>query len=118
MTTFTVKGMKEIHQFYFDNISHIMVEGPICTVYRIHGENVSFTKSLSYFEDVLQGHQFFRIHHNTIVNLKQIAKVKSRGNNHSVFLRDGTELNISVRKWKSFNQVFLDRYSKTIHSSN
>ena len=44
--------------------------------------------------------------------MKQIAKMKRAGNNHSVFLRDDMELNISIRKWKLFNQIFINRYSK------
>lgn len=107
--TFKVHGMRQHHQIYFDNVSHIVCEGTVCTVYRITGESVNFTKSLSSFEKLLRGYPFFRIHHHTIVNMKQIAKVKCDGNQRVAVLRDDTELNISVRKWKPFKLAFYEK---------
>ncbi len=117
--TFKVRGMNQYHQFYFDNVSHIVCEGAVCTVYRISGESVCFMKSLSFFEKLLLGHPFFRIHHHTIVNMDQIAIVKSEGNHRVAVLRDGTKLNISVRKWKPFKLAFYEKqiWLKEIHLS-
>ena len=68
---------------------------------------VTVSKTMGEFEDFLYQHNFFRIHRSTIVNLSYIHKYQ-RGDGGVIELKEGTRLEVSVRK----KQEFLDRLSQ------
>ena len=100
------KGFKQVE---IGRISHILCEDYLCTLHLINkSEPITCTKSLRYFEQVLQGFPFVRIHHHAMVNLEQVAEVSCKGRQRHVVMTDDTVLPIAVRRWPAFREAFRD----------
>lgn len=70
------------------------------------------SKSLNYFENILVGMDFFRIHSRYLVNLSEIdCYVKGRCG--YIVMRDGKELDVSARKKQLFIESLTDFYAST-----
>ncbi len=68
------------------------------------GREILVSKSLKEFEDILEECNFYRIHKSHMVNLRYIVKyVKGKGG--YVVLKDGTHVDVSVRRKESFLKV-------------
>lgn len=61
------------------------------------------TKNLGFYELLLTGMGFYRIHHKIVVNLGCIAHIKA-GRNAICVLKSGTELTISKRKFEQLRR--------------
>jgi two-component system LytT family response regulator len=59
------------------------------------------SRNLGFYEELLSGNRFFRIHHKAIINM-QFVKSYVKGKSGVVILTDGTELKISQRKKMDF----------------
>jgi two-component system LytT family response regulator len=70
-------------------------------VYLTNNKKIVATKNLKEYEDLLQQHRFFRIHHTYLVNLKHVAKY-IKGEGGSVILSNQKELEVSRRKKQEF----------------
>ena len=70
------------------------------------GRDVTYTmrNTLSSLETDFLPHGFCRIHTAFLVNLYHVQSV---GNNRLITLSDGTELNVSVRKWDEFQEAYF-----------
>lgn len=66
-----------------------------------NGKRYIVSKTLKEYENILSHHQFFRIHHSYLVNLKEIVKY-TRGEGGYVTMSNGTNLDVSKRKKESF----------------
>jgi two-component system, LytTR family, response regulator len=75
--------------------------------YISNAKPVTVSKTMGEYEDFLARHNFFRIHRSTIVNMAYIHKYQ-RGEGGLIELKNGTRLEVSVRK----KQEFLDRLSQ------
>ena len=72
--------------------------------YHTHEGTITGTGTLSALEEKLQGKRFARCNSCYLVNLAYVDTVKG----YQLFLKDGTELQISQPKKKSFMQAFRD----------
>lgn len=63
--------------------------------------HVVMSKSLRYYEKLLENSGFFRIHDKHLVNLGSVVRYR-RGKGGSAVLSDGSELEVSVRKKDDF----------------
>lgn len=70
----------------------------LCKIYLVNHKNISVSKTLKYFEKILDS-RFFRIHKSYIVNLDFADKV-IRNDHHYLQLKDSIELPISRRNYK------------------
>jgi two-component system, LytTR family, response regulator len=67
----------------------------------VHGAPLLVCRTMKEFEDLLEAHGFFRIHHSHIINLLHISKyVKGKGG--YVVMSNGRELEVSVRRKEEF----------------
>jgi two-component system LytT family response regulator len=81
-------------------------EGAYTVFYLSNTSKITSSRNLGAFEEALSRYDFFRIHHNTIVNMRRISRyVKGRGG--SIVLSDGTELEVSQRRKNEFMERFL-----------
>ncbi|MBQ8959034.1 MAG: LytTR family transcriptional regulator [Bacteroidales bacterium] len=112
---FIVREGNKHHRFAVENISHIVCEGYLCTLYRTKGGNETFAKSLSYFEVLLAELPFFRISRNAIVNLEEIAWVECKGRKRNAIMKCDERLPIADRRWAGFKNKF---YSETLTAKN
>ena len=72
-------------------------------IYMNDNKRYTVSKSLSIFENILEGRHFSRVHNKHLVNLKYI-KQYHRGKGGTVIMEDGTEVEVSVRK----KNIFMD----------
>lgn len=85
-----------------DDIYYIEVRGKDCCIYMENDEIIS-RKTISFFEDELDGAGFFRVHRNYLVNMKKIKSFdKSR-----IELTNGHKIEISSRKYPAFCKEYL-----------
>ena len=75
------------------------------TIYKNDKQKIVVAKTLKEFEELLAEQDFFRIHNSDLINLAYI-KSYNKGKGGSVFLNDGTELQVSVRRKDEFLKRF------------
>jgi len=67
------------------------------------------SKPLKYFEELLEGYDFVRIHQSHIINLRHIRRYV-RGDGGQVIMNNGTEIEVSRRK----KDDLLDKIAETL----
>jgi two-component system LytT family response regulator len=75
--------------------------GPYTVFHLVDNINITSSRNLGAYDEILSGNHFFRIDHNAIINLR-FVKSYVKGRNCSVILIDGTELKISQRRRTDF----------------
>ena len=94
----TLKEKGVIHLVEIDNITHILCQGYLSTVYTTNNGNITVSKLLKQFEEELSNMGFMRINHNAIVNCLYVDKIK-RGTKRTITLSNNhVEIKISRRK--------------------
>ena len=91
------------------NIVRFQADGNYTHVFLKNGTKFTASKTLKYFEDMLSGSIFFRVHHSHMINLEHIKKYyKGRGG--YIIMEDNTSVNVSVRKKESLLKFITDHY--------
>lgn len=75
------------------------------TIYFRDGAQVTVSKSLASFEEILSQDQFSRIHHSHIINHSFVKKYH-RGRGGYIEMEDGTRIEVSTRKRDEFLSKF------------
>lgn len=83
------------------DIVYCEAEGNYTTFNLKNGKKYIVSKTLKEYENILNYHQFFRIHHSYLVNLKEIVKY-TRGEGGFVTMSNAINLDVSKRKKESF----------------
>jgi two-component system, LytTR family, response regulator len=86
------------------DIMYIVADGSYTHVHTANKTIVS-TKNLKDFENMLPATVFCRIHHGHLVNKTHIAKIQ-KGRGGVVSMKDGTALEIAVRRKEDFLKMF------------
>ena len=86
------------------DILYIKCDDNISTIYLTKKRKISLSKTLKYFEDLLDA-DFVRIHKSYLLNLKYASKIISK-NIPFIELEDGTQLPISRRNYVKFKALF------------
>ena len=81
-----------------DNYSHI---------YTTEGQRFTVSKTIKYYEDLLRGDNFFRVHKSHIINLNYMTKFV-KGDGGYVVMNDEKEIVVSRRR----RPAFMDRMRK------
>ncbi len=81
-----------------DNYSHI---------YTTEGQRFTVSKTIKYYEDLLRGDNFFRVHKSHIINLNYMTKFV-KGDGGYVVMNDDKEIVVSRRR----RPAFMDRMRK------
>ncbi len=82
------------------DILYIIADGSYTHIHTVKRTFVS-TKNLKDFEQMLPAAMFCRIHHGHIVNKNHIDKIQ-KGRGGAVLMKDGTTLEIAVRRKDDF----------------
>ncbi len=69
------------------------------------GEKKLVSKTIKFFEDMLQSYNFFRCHRSSLVNLSYI-KEYIRGDGGYIIMQDGSEVMVARRKKEEFMKLF------------
>ena len=111
------ESMKQLHQPHLQRIAIPTIEGLILlpvsdilfceanssyTILHLHkSEKIVSAKTLKEYEEVLEPHGFFRVHHSHLVNLNHIQKYV-RGDGGYVIMSDHSTITVSRNKKESF----------------
>lgn len=93
---------------------------PVSQIVRVAGENnysvftlanklkITVAKTLREYEELLQPHQFYRIHKSHIINLNYLVKV-NKGDEFLVQMSDGAVLEVAARRKGDFLKCMYGR---------
>jgi len=104
-----VNGVKKIaipaldgHSFVkIDDIIRCKSDGNYTDIFLISKRKITATRTLKYFEELLDGPQFFRAHKSHYINMGFVEKyVKGKGGH--VQMADGASIEIAVRRREEF----------------
>lgn len=84
-----------------DEIIHIEADSNYSIFHLSGTENITVSKVLKEYEEILPDHQFIRIHKSSIVNLNYVKEYNSR-NGVEVILKNGEKLAVSRRRASDF----------------
>lgn len=82
------------------DIIYCKAEGAYTHAFMIDGTKIVASRSLGEFEQQLSSHNFFRIHHSTLINLGQIKEFQRF--NGGVIMANNEKLEVSHRKKNEF----------------
>jgi two-component system, LytTR family, response regulator len=69
------------------------------------GQKIVVSKTIREFEEILEKHNFLRVHHSFIVNLKKVSRY-IKGSTGTVVMDNGSNIPVSVRKKQQFLNLF------------
>ena len=87
------------------DVIHCEADSNYTTLFLKSGEKMMVTKTLKDIEGLLEGNNFFRIHHSHLINMNHIKKYV-RGNAGYVIMTNGADINVARNKKESFLQQF------------
>ncbi|MDN3582444.1 LytR/AlgR family response regulator transcription factor [Mucilaginibacter flavus] len=102
-TNFGKIAITSVSAIEFVNINDIIYckADNVYTDVHLCGTSITSTKNLKEFDDILQAHYFFRIHHSYLINLNHIKKY-IKGDGGTVVMSDNTEIEVSRRRKTAF----------------
>ena len=92
-----VNASSEIHFIELDQISHLESYRNYTDIYLLNGQKITSTKTLKYYEILLEDSGFFRIHQKHLVSLNNVSRFLKEDGGY-VELKDGSKLEVSRRK--------------------
>ncbi|MFA5419796.1 MAG: LytTR family DNA-binding domain-containing protein [Bacteroidales bacterium] len=96
-STLVLHTLTDIHIVHPKDILYCMSEGSYTHFYMTNQSAIMVSKNLKEFENRLTKHQFLRVHHTYFVNMQHVVKF-NKANGGMIFLSDGTQIPVSVRK--------------------
>jgi two-component system, LytTR family, response regulator len=94
----TVSGYELV---YIRDIVWCQSEGAYTMFYLVNKVKITSCRNLGFYEELLDGNGFCRIHHSGIINIR-FVKSYTKGKGGYVVMTDGTELEISHRRKTGF----------------
>ncbi len=88
-----------------NDIVYCMADGSYTRMFMLDKSEVLLSKSLGDLDELLSDNNFFRIHHSTLINLKQVKKY-IRGDGGDVIMSNGTSLQVARTRKNDFLNVF------------
>ena len=88
-----------------DDIVCCIAEGSYTRLYMTGRDEILLSRTLGNIEEILTDHHFFRIHHSTLINLKQVKKY-IRGEGGEVIMRNGNCLKLARTRKTDFLKEF------------
>lgn len=101
----SVKQNNQVHIISLDELFYIQADGDYVTLGTSKG-NFLKEQTMKYFQKVLPGERFVRIHRSYIVNVAQISSIDSQGKEtYYVVLKNGVSLKASVSGYQELKQM-------------
>ena len=93
-----LRTMTQLHFIDIEDICYCQSQSNYTNVYLKNGETLLISKVLKYFEEILDGTSFIRIHRSYFVNKDYIKRVDHKPDGSFATLKNDTVLPISNRK--------------------
>ena len=97
-------ALPTLEGFTFIEIADLIfltAEGSYTVLHTTDAQKHVVSKSLKEYDEMLEQHGFYRIHHSHIIQLEKISKYV-KGNGGYVVMKDGTSLDVSSRRKDEF----------------
>jgi two-component system LytT family response regulator len=88
-----------------NNIVYCIADGSYTRMYMADKSEILLSKTLGDVDELLTEYHFFRIHHSTLINLKQVKKY-IRGEGGEVIMSNGNNLTVARTRKTDFLNVF------------
>jgi len=83
------------------NIIRLEAAGAYTTFYLMDGKKIMVSKNLKEYENLLEGHEFMRVHNSHVINLHEVKKfIKSDGG--YIIMNDDSQVVLSPKKRDEF----------------
>ena len=92
-----ISTLTEVRLIPIEQIRYFESENSYCTLYLDTDERVVSTKSIGYYETLLQDHSFFRCHNSYLINIKKVTRFL-KGDSRLVELENRIRLDVSERR--------------------
>jgi two-component system, LytTR family, response regulator len=89
-----------------NDIVYCTADGSYTRMYMTDKSEILLSKTLGDVDELLSEYNFFRIHHSTLINLKQVKKY-IRGEGGEVIMSNGQTLQVARTRKTDFLNVFL-----------
>ena len=99
----TTDGLTFTH---VNDIVYCTADGSYTRMYMTDKSEILFSKTLGDVDELLSEYHFFRIHHSTLINLKQVKKY-IRGEGGEVIMSNGQSLQVARTRKNDFLNVFM-----------
>ncbi len=91
-----------------DNILYLRADGSYTDFFLQGGIRLTTSKNLKFFESILEGYGFYRIHNSTVINLKYIKRF-NRSSGGYIVMEDDAEFSISKSRKDEFMELLALR---------
>lgn len=109
---FIVTNSDGMHAIQFSEVVCCIAHSNYTDIYLKNKQRITISKTLKETEFILSKNPvFIRIHHSSIINVEDVAKVTKSENNLSVLMKNDIELSVSRSKKDDFLTLFM----KNIH---
>lgn len=99
--TMALPTIDGLHFISISDIIRLEAEGGYTNFYLVNNEKIMVSKTLKDFEDLLDDHNFMRIHHSHIINLKKLKRYV-KGNGGHVIMVDNSQVDVAARRKDEF----------------
>jgi two-component system LytT family response regulator len=101
-----IKGKNSSDIFALADIEYGKSRGCYTDFHLVNGAKITSSKPLAYYEKVLAEHNFYRIHHQYLVNIEHVKSLLN-GIPFKIKLFSGNILPVSRLKKSDFSDLFL-----------
>lgn len=98
-----------LHGLSFVQLKDIMrleAKGSCTIIYLSNGEQLTTTRIIKEYEELLPGNIFYRVHNAHIVNLNKVQNYQ-KGRGGIIFMEDGTSIEVAFRRREDFLKRLL-----------
>ncbi|MFK8055907.1 MAG: LytR/AlgR family response regulator transcription factor [Saprospiraceae bacterium] len=103
----TISAIDGLYFLAIKDILRIEADDNYSHIYTTEGQRFTVSKTIKYYEDLLKGDNFFRVHKSHIINLNYMKKFV-KGDGGYVVMNDDKEITVSRRR----RPAFTDRMRK------
>ncbi len=103
----TISAIDGLYFLAIKDILRIEADDNYSHIYTTEGQRFTVSKTIKYYEDLLKGDNFFRVHKSHIINLNYMKKFV-KGDGGYVVMNDEKEITVSRRR----RPAFTDRMKK------
>lgn len=100
-----LKTSNNIHIVNIDSIIHLESDHNYSVFYINDGRKIVVSKTLREYDDLLEKHDFFRVHKSHLINLKQISRFE-RANGGTLIMSNESRIPVASRKKESLLELF------------
>ena len=92
-----------------NKIIRLEADGNYTHIFMKNGTKFTASKTLKFFDEMLTGSNFFRVHHSHMINLALVKKYY-KGKGGYIVMVDNTSVNVSIRKKEVLLKFLTEQY--------